>query len=264
MARSVYYYNAKNKEKKANKYAKAREEIQNIFHKHKGRYGYRRITIEMRNRGYDINHKTVRKLMVQLGIKCTLRPKRYQSYRGDVGRAAPNIIDRDFFATAPNQKWVTDVTQINIGQEKLFLSPIVDLFNGEVIAYNISRRADMEQIKDMMKKAFRLHPNTEGLIMHSDQGWQYRHPYYCNILKEHGVIQSMSRKGNCLDNSLAENFFAIMKSELLYAQQFDSAEEFIRALNNYIHYYNNTRIKTRLGMSPVQYRNLIYQSYINV
>ncbi len=264
VARSVYYYHISHRDKKVKKHAGEKEEIKSIFLEHKGRYGYRRITIEMRNRGYYINHKTVRRLMEQLGIKCTLRPKRYHSYKGDMGETAPNVLDRNFFATSPNQKWVTDVTQINIGQERLYLSPIIDLFNGEIITYNISEHADLEQIKDMMRKAFRLHPNVEGLIIHSDQGWQYRHKYYRNVLKKHGVIQSMSRKGNCLDNSLAENFFAIMKSELLYAQKFTSVDEFVAALEAYVHYYNNVRIKTRLGMSPVQYRNLINQSHINV
>ncbi len=263
VAHSVYYYHISHRDKKEKKHEGEKEEIKSIFLEHKGRYGYRRITIEMRNRGYYINHKTVIRLMKQLGIKCTLRPKRYHSYKGEVGETAPNVLDRNFFAARPNQKWVTDVTQINIGQERLFLSPIVDLFNGEIIAYNISRHADIEQIKDMMEKALHLHPNVEGLIMHSDQGWQYKHKYYCKCLKKYGIVQSMSRKGNCLDNSLAENFFAIMKSELLYAQKFTSVDEFVAALEAYVHYYNNVRIKTRLGMSPVQYRNLINQSHIN-
>ena len=164
-------------------------------------------------------------------------------------------MERDFKASSPNQKWVTDVTQINIKQTKLYLSPLLDLFNGEVISYNISTTPNLEQIHDMLDKAFAKVSHLKGLIIHTDQGWQYQHYGYCRKLQSHDIIQSMSRKGNCLDNAVAENFFGIMKSELLYAENFDSPEEFIKALEEYIDYYNNKRIKIKLnGMSPVQYR----------
>ena len=162
-----------------------------------------------------------------------------------------------FKAEAPNRKWATDVTQIKIGSVKLYLSPILDMFNGEIISYNISRSPNMEQVYDMLDKAFAKFDRLEGLILHSDQGWQYQHLGYRKRLAEHHIIQSMSRKGNCLDNAMAENFFGIMKSELLYAEVFESPETFIRALEEYIEYYNNKRIKSRLkGKSPVQYRTL--------
>ena len=156
----------------------------------------------------------------------------------------------------PNQKWVTDVTQITVAQTKLYLSPIIDLFNGEVVSYNISNSPNLSQVYDMLDKAFAKVTNTKGIILHSDQGWQYQHRGYQQRLEAHGIIQSMSRKGNCLDNAVAENFFGIMKSELLYAQKFSNSEHFIEKLQEYIEYYNNVRIKSRLqGMSPVQYRN---------
>ena len=189
-------------------------------------------------------------------LKSQIRKVRYRSYKGGVGKIAPNIINRDFVATAPNQKWATDVTQINIGTTKLYLSPMLDMFNGEIISYNISKSPNLEQIYDMLDKAFAKYDNLDGLIIHSDQGWQYQHFGYRQRLKEHHITQSMSRKGNCLDNAMAENFF-IMKSELLYAEKFESPEAFIKALEEYIEYYNNKRIKSRLkGKSPVQYRTL--------
>ncbi len=263
MARSVYYYHTGRK-RGAYKYARAEEEISSIFHEHKGRYGYRRVTAEMRDRGYGLNNKTVRRLMAGLGLKCELRPKKYRSYRGGVsGKASPNILNRDFSTSAPNRKWVTDVTQMNVCGRRLFLSPVIDLFNGEVVSYDLSTRADMAQVRNMLGKAFERNGVVEGIILHSDQGWQYRSRFYREELRKHGVVQSMSRKGNCLDNAVAENFFGIMKSELLYAEEFKTTEAFIKALHEYIDYYNNVRIKSRLGMSPVKYRELA-QSQLNV
>ena len=256
MARSVFYYHLK-RLKAADKYAQEKEMIKSIFHEHKGRYGYRRVTAEMRNRGFVINHKTVQRLMGEMCLKSKIRQVRYRSYKGEVGKIAPNIIARDFAADAPNRKWATDVTQINIGATKLYLSPILDMFNGEIISYNLSKSPNLEQIYDMLDKAFAKFDNLDGLILHSDQGWQYQHFGYRQRLADHHITQSMSRKGNCLDNAMAENFFGIMKSELLYAEQFESAEAFMKALDEYIDYYNNKRIKARLkGKSPVQYRTL--------
>lgn len=256
MARSVFYYHLK-RMKSCGKHAGDKELIKTIFHEHKGRYGYRRVTSEMRNRGILINHKTVYGLMGAMGLKSKIRRVRYRSYKGEIGKIAPNIINRNFTTNAPNQKWATDVTQINIGSEKLYLSPILDMFNGEIISYNISRSPNIEQIYDMLEKAFEKFDSLEGLVIHSDQRWQYQHYSYRQRLAEHKIIQSMSRKGNCLDNAMAENFFGIMKSELLYAEKFESPDDFIMALEEYIDYYNNKRIKSRLkGKSPVQYRTL--------
>lgn len=256
MARSVFYYHIKRLKSK-DKYAMEKEDIKDIFHEHKGRYGYRRVTAEMRNRNYTINHKTVQRIMAEMGLKCQIRKVRYRSYKGEVGKVAPNIIERDFAASAPNRKWATDVTQINIGSTKLYLSPILDMYNGEIISYNISTSPNLEQVYDMLDKAFAKFNDLQGLILHSDQGWQYQHYGYRKRLEDHHIIQSMSRKGNCLDNSMMENFFGIMKSELLYAEKFESSNAFIKALEDYIDYYNNKRIKSRLkGKSPVQYRTL--------
>lgn len=254
MARSVFYYHLK-RSGRPDRDAVPGKAVEEIFHEHKGRYGYRRITAEMRNRGLVINHKTVLRLMRDKGLKSHVRKVRYRSYRGEVGHAAPNVINRDFTAGAPDRKWATDVTQMRIGRVKLYLSPILDMFNGEIVSYNISRKPDMNQIYDMLDKAFRKRENLEGLVLHSDQGWQYRQYGYRKRLEDRRIVQSMSRKGNCLDNAVMENFFGIMKTELLYPGNYSSPEKFIRDLKEYIRYYNNERIKLKLkGMAPVKYR----------
>jgi len=254
MPRSTYYYYLK-KSKERDKYALIKEEITSIYHENQGRYGYRRITMELHNRGYVINHKTVQRLMKLLGLKCMVRIKKYRSYKGEIGKVAPDLIQRDFTATAPNQKWTTDITEFSLFGTKIYLSPILDMYNSEIISYNISERPVLEQVLDMLDKAFKKLPDNTNLIFHSDQGWQYQHKTYQQLLKEKGIQQSMSRKGNCYDNSVMENFFGLLKSELLYLREFKSIEEFKIELEKYIDYYNNKRIKGKLkGMSPVQYR----------
>ncbi len=254
MPRSTYYYYVKQMQK-PDKYAAIKEEIHAIYHENLGRYGYRRITMELHNRGYQVNHKTVLKLMKDLHLKCMVRIKKYRSYKGEVGKIAPNILKRDFSTTAPNQKWTTDITEFSLFGTKLYLSLILDMYNGEIVSYEISERPVLEQVLRMLDKAFSKLPNDTDLIFHSDQGWQYQHKTYQRRLKENGIRQSMSRKGNCLDNAVMENFFGLLKSELLYLQEFHSMEEFRIELEKYMDYYNNKRIKAKLkGLSPVQYR----------
>lgn len=184
-----------------------------------------------------------------------VREKKYHSYRGQPGRIAPNLIQRDFKAIAPNQKLVTDVTQFSMFGQKLYLSPVMDLYNSEILGYTICERADLRMVTEMLKKVFKNLPERTNAILHSDQGWHYQNPYYQKILRDKGLNQSMSRKGNCLDNAVMENFFGILKSELLYLQKFSSMDEFIRELILYIDYYNNERIKEKLnGLSPVRFR----------
>ena len=188
--------------------------------------------------------------MKQLGLQCFVRVRKYKSYKGEVGKICDNLLKRNFKADKPNQKWVTDVTEFKVHNEKLYLSPIVDLFNGEVISYNLSRHPVFLQVIDMLEKVFKKITDKTNLILHSDQGWQYQ-----ALLKEKGIRQSMSRKGNCLDNSLAENFFGLLKSELFYTKEYQTIEELKKDIIEYIDYYNNKRIKSKLkGMSPVQYR----------
>jgi putative transposase len=254
MARSTFFYYMK-RFSKPDKYSSTIEQIKEIYDSNKGRYGYRRITLELHNRSILINHKTVMRLMRDNGIKCLVRVKKYRSYRGNEGKIAPNILARNFKAMAPNEKWVTDITEFSLFGQKRYLSPIMDLFNGEIISYTISERPNLQMVTNMLTEAVKLFDKNHGLILHSDQGWHYQHAVYQRILKENDVTQSMSRKGNCLDNAVMENFFGILKSELFYLQKFNSINEFEFALKEYIYYYNNDRIKTKLkGLSPVKFR----------
>ena len=185
--------------------------------------------------------------MRQMGLKAKRKKQHYRSYKGELGKIAPNVINRDFHAYAPDQKWTTDVTQVKIKDKKMYLSPVLDMFNGEIISYVISDRPDLKMVMTMLDRAFKQRDIQGNLIFHSDQGWHYQHQRYQKALEDRHITQSMSRKGNCLDNAMMENFFGLMKNELLYLQEWDSIDQF----------YNNDRIKLRLkGKSPVQYRAL--------
>ena len=235
--------------------AEVRAEIHIICQENHGRYGYRCVTMELHKRGFHTNHKLVMKIMKQEHLTCRVRMKKYRSYKGEVGKIAPNLISRDFYAEQPNRKWTTDITEFNLFGRKLYLSPILDMFNGEIVSYTIYESPVFKQVTDMLEMAFAKIPKDTGIIFHSDQGWQYQHKTYQRMLMEKGIRQSMSRKGNCLDNSVMENFFGLLKSELLYLQDFESIEDFRQQLIQYIYYYNNNRIKCKLkGMSPVEYR----------
>ena len=234
---------------------RAKAEIAAIYHENKGRYGYRRITMALRSRGFFLNHKTVQRLTRELGLVCRVRIKKYRSYRGEVGKIAPNLLNRDFCAEKPNQKWVTDVTQFHLFGQKLYLSPILDLHNGYLVSYTLSQRPILSMVTTMLEKAFETIPDGTDLILHSDQGWQYQHKQYQRMLRKKSIQQSMSRKGNCLDNAVMENFFGLLKSELLYLQKFKSMEHFKLELLDYLEYYNNRRIKAKLkGLPPAIHR----------
>ena len=240
---------------KQDKYEDAKAEITAIYHENKGRYGYRRITMELRNRKIPLNHKTIQRLMKELGLVCCVRMKKYRSYKGEVGKIAPNLLKRDFSTTAPNQKWVTDVTEFSLFGEKIYLSPILDLYSSDLVSYVISDRPVLSMVMNMLDNAARQLPLEAAPILHSDQGWQYQHKHYQKKLADYGIIQSMSRKGNCLDNAVMENFFGLLKSELLYLQEFDSMEHFKQELIVYLEYYNNQRIKAKLkGLPPAIHR----------
>ena len=260
MARSSFYYHQK-KIKSPDKYKEIKELIKAIYQRHKGRYGYRRITDELQNKAIIINHKTVLRLMKILGLKSVIRVKKYKSYRGENGKIAPNILQRQFKAEAPNQKWATDITEFNVSGTKLYLSPIIDMFNQEIISYELTERPVFNQVVMMLKKAFKKIPDNTKLILHSDQGWQYQMSQYQHLLKEKGIIQSMSRKGNCLDNAIIENFFGTLKSELFYLKKYKSVDQLKKEIREYIVYYNNERIKSNLNkMSPIKYRAHYYQN----
>ncbi|NCC20721.1 IS3 family transposase [Candidatus Saccharibacteria bacterium] len=254
LPRATYYYHAK-QQTVPDKYLEAKTAITAICHENKGRYGYRRITGELYRRGYGLNHKTVQKLMQELGLTCRVRMKKYHSYKGEIGKIAPNLLQRNFEAEKPNQKWVTDVTEFHLFGQKLYLSPILDLCSRDIVSYSISDRPVLSMVTQMLDEAFAKIPDGTNLILHSDQGWQYQHKQYQKILKAKGIHQSMSRKGNCLDNAVIENFFGLLKSELLYLQTFESLEQFKAELIDYLDYYNNRRSKAKLkGLPPAIHR----------
>jgi transposase InsO family protein len=255
LARSTFYYHEKMLQV-GDKAAELKAQVAAIYTQNKGRYGYRRITAAMRQLGHVINHKAVQRLMKVLGLKSLVRVKRYRSYKGTIGRIAPDLLKRDFAAQAPNQKWVTDVTEFKVGNEKLYLSPVMDLYNGEIIAFETARRPVFTLVSNMLKKAFSRLQSQDAPVLHSDQGWQYQLANYQHLLRERNMIQSMSRKGNCLDNAAMESFFGTLKTEFFYLNSFASVEQLKAELGKYIKYYNHDRIKLKLkGLSPVQYRN---------
>lgn len=254
MARSTYFYHEQ-RSKLNDKYSDLKQQIKAIYNKHKGRYGYRRITLALRNMGLIVNHKCIQRLMQSMKLKSRIRITKYRSYKGQVGRVADNVLQCQFKADKPNQKWVTDVTEFNVRGEKLYLSSIMDLFNGEIIAFKTQRSPVYRLVKEMLDDALIKLTDDDKPIIHSDQGWQYQMRHYQQQLKQHGLRQSMSRKGNCLDNASMESFFGILKSECFYGEKFNSVEELEQTVKEYIHYYNHERIKVKLkGLSPVQYR----------
>ena len=257
MPKSTYYYEISKVDAVAIRNQELMDEIKKIFEYHKGRYGVRRIHRELINRGYNVNHKRVQRLMHRMGLLGKRPKEKYHSYRGEVGKVADNVINRDFSTTAPLQKWTTDVSQFNFTWGKCYISPILDMNTNEVVSYDLSLSPNLEQIQRMLNEAFRKFPCVKGLIFHSDQGWQYQHEYFRNKLKEHGIIQSMSRKGNCYDNCIMETFFGRMKNEMYYGYEkdYDSFETFEKAVKEYIFYYNNERIQAKTKwMPPVKYR----------
>ena len=258
LSRSTYYYHLKQLDK-PDKGQELKAEIQSIFIEHKGNYGYRRIHLELRNRGYLVNHKRVQRLMKVLNLQAKMRQKRkYSSHKGDVGKKAENLIQRQFEGSKTMEKCYTDVTEFAIpaSTRKLYLSSVLDGCNSEIIAYNLSTSPNLEQVKTMLEQAF-TEKRYENMILHSDQGWQYQHDYYHQFLESKGIQASMSRKGNSPDNGMMESFFGILKSEMLYGYEksFQSLKQLEQAIVDYIDYYNNKRIKVKLkGLSPVQYR----------
>jgi len=257
--RSTYYYHHQHLSD-PQKHDPERAAIRQVCAEHKGRYGYRRVTLALRQGGYPTNHKLVMKLMREEHLTCLLRPKKYRSYRGEIGRVAPNRLNRRFKAVKPNTKWATDITQFEVKGQKLYLSPILDLYNSEIVSYTLSKTPDFQLVMDMLRQAFQKIPDHGPLMLHSDQGWHYQMKGYQRTLKENGITQSMSRKGNCYDNSVIENFFGLLKTEFFLNHSFPSLENFQIELDQYIDYYNNSRIKVKLkGLSPVQFRT---QSFV--
>ena len=254
LPRSTFYHQLE-VQRAGDKHERLKDNIRAVYQRHKGRYGYRRITAAVRQLGDPVNHKTVQRLMGVLGLKSLVRPKKYRSFKGEVGQASHNELQRRFDAEAPNQKWVTDVTEFKVAGEKLYLSPMLDLYNGEIIAFEIAKRPKFELVATMLRKALAKLRPADKPMLHSDQGWHYRMPAYRTMLEARGLVQSMSRKGNCHDNAAMESFFAVLKTEFFYMNKFTTVDELTAGIRRYIRYYNHDRIKLKLnGLSPVQFR----------
>ncbi|NKE08356.1 IS3 family transposase, partial [Mesobacillus selenatarsenatis] len=212
------------------------------------------------NREYNVNHKKVQRIMKKLGLKgdkFIRKTRKYSSYKGKVGTISKNQINRRFHTTVCHQKLTTDITEFKcLDGVKLYLNPIMDMYNGEILSYGISMRPTLELAIKPLNEALEITKNSKyRTTVHSDQGWHYQHRKWVNTLKKNKVFQSMSRKGNCIDNSPIENFFGLLKQEMYHGQERCSFEDLKKRIEEYIHYYNNKRIKQKLaGMSPVQYR----------
>lgn len=231
-----------------------------LFEKHEGRYGYRRICLALQALGHVINHKKVQRLMNELNLKCGkfIRKSRYKSYKGNVGTIAKNRLNRRFHTPFALQKLVTDVTEFKCADdEKLYLSPVMDLYNGEILGVSMAKRPTLDFVMESLHQVLPVIKDQAiyRTTIHSDQGWHYQHRSWVNSLKQHRIFQSMSRKGTCADNAAMENFFGLLKQEMYYGEALITYKELKKRIDRYIYYYNNERIKQKLaGMSPVKYR----------
>jgi transposase InsO family protein len=256
LARSTFYYQFQATQR-VDQQSAMEARIRAVYDEHKGRYGYRRITAALCNSTAEsINHKCVQRLMQKMGLRALIRArKRSRHVSGVIDAHVPNVLQRDFGATAPNQKWVTDVTEFKVDGQKLYLSACMDLYNGEIIAHRMARRPIFELVSHTLQEALSRTGCISELIVHSDQGWHYKMQPYQAMLATHGVTQSMSRKGNCLDNAVIESFFGTLKAEYYHLATLDGIETLEAGVLDYIHYYNHKRIKLGLqGLSPVEYR----------
>lgn len=242
---------------RTDKYREIKQKILEIYNKSGKKKGYRWINSDLRKQGIIINHKTVLRLMQQLGIKSIVRAKKYSSYTGAAsGTPVENVLKRDFSTTGINQKWTTDVTEFKVCGKRIYLSGIMDMHSKELIAHSVSFSPNMKLIMKMIKAAYRNAGNPKGVIIQSDQGWQYRHVSYKCFLRKKKAVQSMSRKGNCLDNAVIENFWGTLKAEWFYLTKFHSIGYFLEQLEAQIHYYNYERDSSVLNYrTPIEVRN---------
>ncbi len=249
--KSSYFNWARNH--KVDKDAGLKGLVVEIFDSHKMRYGYRRITAELHGRGLTVNHKKVKRIMRELGLcSRTRKAARYSSYKGTIGKTAPNRLARRFDVKEPDKVWGTDVTEFFTGEGKVYLSPMKDFCTGEIIGYTCSASPTVGMVMEMLREAIAAHPLAEGLMLHSDQGFQYQHALFVNCLEANDLAQSMSRKGNCLDNSKMETFFATMKREMYHGheKEFRTGAQLYEAIDQYIEYYNEDRIQIKLNCLP--------------
>lgn len=252
---STYYYYTNKKEHTCDQWLK--DEIVEIFNEHRGRYGYRRITLELRNRGFVVNHKRVYRIMKQLNLKATQQYKKcYSSYKGKVGIVTENLIERNFYADAPFRKCYTDVTELRVkgSKKKVYLSVVLDGYNSEILSYTLSYRPSVKQIIETVVAAF-PDKDYKQMILHSDKGWYYQHGRYHRILQQKNIVSSMSSDGRASDNAMCESFFSILKREIRTEES--QKVDLFRMIPAYILYYNRYRIKQHLsGQSPLGFKQL--------
>ncbi|MDG0790595.1 IS3 family transposase [Cohnella ginsengisoli] len=239
--------------------AESKALIQKTYTRYNGIYGYRQVQLFLhQDHGVWMNHKKVLRLMQEIGLSARIRRKyRHHARTWNTGdRVVKNVLARKFEADAPNQKWVTDVTQYRVGNEWLYLSAIKDLYDNSIVAYHMSERNDLELVLTTFKKAFKGKKDVAGMVVHSDQGSQYTSYKYHDMLPKVGAQISMSRRGNCYDNASMESFFSHLKTEALYPYHIRSVQEAQRRIKAYIHFYNNRRPQRKLNkLTPAQYRN---------
>lgn len=257
---SVFYYQLNAIKKMKNKYAEIEKEIDYLFlSKHKKRSGYQRIYIELKKHGVVIGKNKVLEIMRNKGyiMKKKINYRRYNSYEGDLGGVKSNVLKQNFTTTKPYEKAGTDITMFRVKEAAVYLSPVIDFNSREILAYEVGTDAKVKKVLSMLYRMKATHKkHIKGMIIQTDQGIQYQNSRYSDLLKDLKIIQSMSRKGNCLDNSPTENFFGRMKQEMWYGQEhkYKTANDLIKAIHEYIKYYNEVRIVTKLKSTPIEYR----------
>ncbi len=260
MPKSSYFYHEE-AQKRPNKYATLRVEVKTIFTQNQSRYGYRRVHAEVNGKGIAVSEKVIRRIMREEQLVVPFKKKRrYSSYMGEISPAADNLVARNFHADAPNKKWLTDLTEFHIPAGKVYLSPIIDCFDGLAVSWTIGTSPDAELVNTMLDNAINTLQDGETPIVHSDRGGHYRWPGWISRMDNSGLTRSMSKKGCSPDNSACEGFFGRLKNEMFYYRSWEgvSIDQFIDKLDQYIQWYNEKRIKMSLGgVSPLEYRRNI-------
>ena len=256
MARSTFFYHQK-RLSELDKHAALKDAIRGSFERNKYRYGYRRVLLDLRNQGWVVNHKLVYKLMREMGLRAKVRQRRpYVSYNGTISHIAENTLDRKFTPDKPNTVFVSDVTEFRVAGRKVYLSPVMDLFDRSIVAHTVATSPSTAFTADSLAMTIKTCAPEPGWMMHTDQGFQYQYSSWRNLIHDNGGVQSMSRKANCYDDAVMENFFGHLKAEMYHGEVFDTVAEFNQAIDEYIQWYNTERIQQRLkGLTPMQYRN---------
>ena len=256
MPRSTFFYHQK-RLSEPDKHAALKDAIRESFERNKHRYGYRRVLLDLRNQGWVVNHKLVYKLMCEMGLRAKVRQRRpYVSYSGTISHIADNTLGRKFTPDKPNTVFASDVTEFRVAGRKVYLSPVMDLFDRSIVAHTVATSPSTTFTADSLTQTIKTCAPEPGWMIHTDQGFQYQHSSWRNLIHDNGGVQSMSRKGNCYDNAVMENFFGHLKTEMYHGEIFDTVAAFNQAIDEYVQWYNTERIQQRLkGLTPMQYRD---------